>query len=77
MQAAKILQVLSDQVSKKNLKKDPITDGEVDAMHKGLVTVLDSLLNLAKFKEAQQGKVSALCSLPVDTATITQLQDQI
>ena len=77
LQAAKTLQHLSKQVGQKNLKKEPITDGEVDALHVGLTTVLASLLSLAQFKEAQEGKVSALRSLPITTGTVAALQAQV
>ena len=64
-------------MTQKNKGKKPVTDGEVDALRKGLTTVLSSLLELAKFKEAQEGTVPVLQYLPVASSTITGLQAQI
>ena len=74
MQATKTLQALSQQVGKKNIKRDPMTDGEVSALDCSLKTVLSSLLSLAQFKEDEQDKVVALHSLPISRDKVAKLQ---
>ena len=49
---------------------DPITDGEVAALDTGLKKVLSSFLSLAMFKEAQEGKVPDLHSLPISSGDV-------
>ena len=64
-------------MTKRNKEKKPVTDGEVEALRKGLITVLASLLELAKFKESQEGTVQVLKYLPVESHAITGLQSQV
>lgn len=73
-QAAKTVLVLSKQVGDNNLYKHPITDGEVAALRTGLITVLQALLSLAKFKEEHVNKVQVFCSLPIGTEEVSNLQ---
>lgn len=61
-------------MGEKNVKKDPITDGEVEALEKGLTSVLSSLLSLAQFKEEHEGKVPDLSSIPISSSEVTELQ---
>ena len=77
LQAAAVLKTLASQVSQKNLKKDPITDGEVNGLECGLQTVLDSFKSLADFKHVHSGKVQLLEQLPVDESKVSALQTQM
>lgn len=73
-QSAAVLKKLGDQVSKKNVKKDPITDGEVDVLEKSLQTVLDSFNQLADFKQTHSEKITILKEMPVDKIQVFALQ---
>lgn len=75
--AAKILQHLSDQISLKNQKNEPVTSGEVEAIEHSLQTVLDSFKSLADFKAEHQGKVPDLSGLPIDQSKVAELQAQM
>ena len=69
--------MLSKQVGDKNIKKDPITDGEVEALQTGLTTVLQALLQLAQFKEKNRNKVKVLDSLPISSKDVSDLQTKM
>ncbi|KAL9960705.1 hypothetical protein ACROYT_G034192 [Oculina patagonica] len=58
--AASTLKILSSQISQKNLKKEPVTDGEINASEHSLQTVLSSFKSLAEFKTQHKDKVPRL-----------------
>ena len=71
LQSAAVLQKLADQVSKKN---ETVTEGEVDALEKGLQTVLNSFMQLAGFKYAHSGTIKLLREMPIDKDQVSSLQ---
>ena len=77
IQASGVLQSLSKQVAAKNLKKDPVTDGEVDALHHGLNTVAKSFKALVDFKDEHVAKVKALAGMPIDDAKVAAITSQL
>lgn len=77
LQAGQTLKNLSSQISKKNLKKEPVTNGEVEAIERGLQTVLESLKSLADFKAEHQAKVPQLSGLPIDQSKLASLQTEM
>ena len=74
LQSAVVLKKLADQVSQKNVKKETVTEGEVDALEKGLQTVLDSFKQLADFKSAHSGTIKILKEMPIDENQVSSLQ---
>lgn len=77
IKSAAVLKKLSDNISKKNVKKDAITDGEVDALEKGLQTVLNSFKQLADFKQDHSGMIAVLTTMPVDESLVSALQAEM
>ncbi|XP_064652192.1 uncharacterized protein LOC135502923 isoform X1 [Lineus longissimus] len=75
--AAQVLQTLSTQVAAKNLKKDKITDGEVEALHHGLDTVAQCFQALNEFKKKNEGKVPLLKGVPIDDAKVASIADPL
>ncbi len=72
-----MLKKLANQVSQKNVKKDPITDGELAALEKGLSTILQSFKNLADFKMQNVAKITILKEMPIDESQVTSLQAEM
>lgn len=75
--AEAVLQTLSKQISKKNLKKQPVTESEIDAIQRSLQTVLDSFKSLAEFKAQHQARVPKLSGLPIDEQKVSSLQAEM
>ncbi|XP_022100666.1 uncharacterized protein LOC110984616 [Acanthaster planci] len=75
--ASGVLQSLSKQVSAKNLKKEPVTDGEVDALRHGLDTVAQSFQALVAFKDENVAKVKALAGLPINDSKVAAITDKL
>lgn len=74
IQAASTLKILSSQISQKNLKKEPVTDGEINAFEHSLQTVLSSFKSLAEFKAQHKDKVPRLDGLPIDDKIVASMQ---
>ncbi len=72
-----MLQKLANQVSQKNVKKDPVTDGELAALEKGLTTVLQSFKQLADFKNEHSKVITILKELPINSSQVSSLQAQM
>ncbi len=72
-QSAAVLKKLASQVSKKNVKKDPITDGELGILEKGLDTVLESFKKLADFKQEHMKTIKILNEMPIDENEVSHL----
>ena len=72
-----MLLTLSKQISKKNLKKQPVTEGEVDSIQHSLQTVLNSFKSLAEFKAQHQARVPHLSGLPIDKQKVFSLQAEM
>ena len=77
MQAATVLMQLSNQCDKKNESKQPITDGEVDAIEHSLKKVLDGFMSLADFKAKHAHQVSSLDGMPIDEKMVATMQDKL
>ncbi len=77
MQSAAVLKKLASQVSQKNVKKDPVTDGELSALEKGLTTVLQSFKQLADFKNEHSEKIIVLKEMPITSSQVASLQAQM
>ena len=65
---------LSKQVAKKNSKKKPIKDDEIDAIEHSLQTVLNSFKSLAEFKTQHKGKVASLDGMPINEKMVASMQ---
>ena len=65
---------LSKQIVKKNAKKQPITDGEIDATEHSLQTVLDCYKSLADFKAKHKAQVPNLDGMPIDENMVASMQ---
>ena len=61
----------------KNNAKTPILEGDIEVMHTGLKTVLDSFESLAKFKVEHEAKVKLLSYIPIDEAQVSSLQAKL
>lgn len=77
MQAARTLTTLSNQISKKNVKNEPVTDGEINAIEHSLQTVLNSFKSLAEFKAQHKDKVRQLGGLPIDDKKVASMQAEM
>lgn len=65
---------LSKQIDKENAKKQPITDGEIDATEHSLQTVLDCYKSLADFKAKHKAQVPSLDGMPIDEKKVASMQ---
>ena len=59
------------------MKKDPISDGEVEAMKKGLDTILNSFETLAIFKHHHSKIIIILKEMPIDESQVSTLQGKM
>ncbi|XP_022100789.1 uncharacterized protein LOC110984682 [Acanthaster planci] len=75
--ASGVLQSLSKQVAAENLRKDPVTSGEVEAIQKGLDTVAQSFQSLVTFKDQKASTVKALASMPIDNTQVAAITNQL
>ncbi len=65
-QSAAVLKALAAQVSKRNEKKEPITDDELESLETCFDIVLQSFKKLADFKKEHSKTITVLRELPAN-----------
>lgn len=68
---------LSSRVSAFNDKKQPVTNGMVGAIEKGITTVLDTLESLAEFKMNHVSTVLLLANLPMSVEQVEMMKNEL